>query len=198
VGEEAEIEFRWDKYSMLATRGGEAFDANSSCNRPLDTKGLSVWPRRGDARARGQAGRRRSGDCARVRDQMGGTGAYHFRLTWSYAAATPTRSARKGSGYCNIGGQEMNFTRSEIMLRPGGAVQISLYGDTLLQAAGRWRKVDDRLELEITNVRGMRGAKAQGVIMGRLEGERLVDYSTVSFGGTTADGKNLDVTFNAQ
>ena len=28
VGEEAEIEFRWDKYSMLATRGGEAFDAN--------------------------------------------------------------------------------------------------------------------------------------------------------------------------
>lgn len=40
VADEAEIEFRWDKYTMVATRGDEALDANTSCNRPLDTNGL--------------------------------------------------------------------------------------------------------------------------------------------------------------
>ena len=211
VGEEAEIEFRWDKYSVTAPNGGEAFDANSTCNRPLDTKGMANF------RFVKQYGRGtvtlvqgvKAGDDApvivRVRDQPAGTGAYHFRLTWSYASgSTPTDGAgmfaarKQGSGHCNIGGQEMNFTRSEISLRPGGAAQINLYGDTLLQVSGRWRRVEDRIELEITNARGMRGAKAVGQIIGRLDGERLADYSSVSFSGATGDGKNIDVTFNAQ
>ena len=176
VGEEAEIEFRWDKYSILATRGGEAFDANSSCNRPLNTA---------------------------VRDQPAGTGAYHFRLTWSYAAQSQATdggyAARKqGNGHCNNGGQEMNFTRAEVSLRPGGAAQISLYGETMLQVMGRWRRVEDRIELDINSARGMRGAKATGQIIGKLDGDRLIDYSSISFSGTTPDGKSLDVTFNAQ
>ena len=211
VGEEAEIEFRWDKYSVTVPNGGEAFDANSTCNRPLDTKAMANF------RFAKQYGRGtvtlvqgvKAGDDApvivRVRDQPAGTGAYHFRLTWSYAAGSaPTGGAgmfaarKQGSGHCNIGGQEMSFTRSEVSLHPGGAAQISLYGDTLLQVSGRWRRVDDRIELEITNARGMRGAGASGQIIGRLEGDRLADYSSVSFSGTTGDGKNIDATFNAQ
>ena len=211
VAEEAEIEFRWDKYSIQAPRGGEAFDANSSCNRPLNTSGLAdfkLLKQYGRGTVTLVQGAKAGGDepvIIRVRDQAAGTGAYHFRLSWSYAAAAPPTegnasfAARKqGSGHCNIGGQEMNFTRSEISLRPGGSAQISLYGDTLLQVMGRWRRVDDRIELDITNARGMRGAKAQGQIMGRMEGDRLVDYSSVSFSGMTGDGKGLDATFNAQ
>ena len=209
AGEEAEIEFRWDKYSMLATRGGEAFDANSSCNRPLNTAGLT------DFKLLKQYGRgmvtlvqaaRPGGEdpvIVRVRDQPAGTGAYHFRLTWSYAtqpqATDGGYAARKqGNGHCNNGGQEMNFTRAEVSLRPGGAAQISLYGETMLQVMGRWRRVEDRIELDINSARGMRGAKATGQIIGKLDGDRLVDYSSISFSGTTPDGKSLDVTFNAQ
>ena len=212
VGEEAEIEFRWDKYSILATRGGEAFDGNSACNRPLDTRGLT------DFKLAKQYGRgmvtlvqapKAGGDepvIVRVRDQPAGAGACHFRLTWSYAPSAagvaPGDSSyvarKQGSGHCNLGGQEMSFTRAEIALRPGGTAQISLYGDSLLQVMGRWRRVEDRIELELNGARNMRGMKAQGQIVGRLDGERLVDYSSVSFSGATADGKPIDVTFNAQ
>lgn len=138
VAEEAEIEFRWDKYSIQAPRGGEAFDANSSCNRPLNTSGLA------DFKLLKRYGR---GTVTLVPQTEGNA---------SFAAR------KQGSGHCNIGGQEMNFTHSEISLRPGGSAQISLYGDTLLKVMGRWRRVDDRIELDITNARGMRGAKAQG------------------------------------
>lgn len=139
----------------------------------------------------------------RVRDREAGTGAYHIRLTWNYNAGGAGPSAfaarKQGNGQCDLGGQKMNFTRSEVQLRAGGAATINLYGDSTLQLMGRWRRVDDQhAELNIVSARGLRGFRAQGEIIGRFEGDRLADYQTIAVSGTTPDNKNLDVTFNAQ
>ncbi len=210
VADEAEIEFRWDKYTMVATRGDEVLDANTSCNRPLDTNGLGDF-RMNKVYGRGQVTLVQAAVPAgeapvilRVRDREPGTGAYHIRLTWNYNAgggAGPSAFAarKQGNGQCDVGGQKMNFTRSEVQLRADGAATINLYGESTLQLMGRWRRVDDQhVELTITNARGMRGFRAQGEIIGRFEGDRLADYQTITVSGTTPDNKNLDVTFNAQ
>ncbi|MCC6540109.1 MAG: hypothetical protein IT162_21350 [Bryobacterales bacterium] len=212
VAEEAELEFRWDKYTMVATRGDEALDANTSCNRPLDTNGLGDF-RMSKLYGRGQVtlvqGAAAGGDAPvilRVRDREPGTGAYHIRLTWNYNAGgapgggpSAFAARKQGNGQCDIGGQKMNFTRSEVQLRADGAATIHFYGDSTLQLMGRWRRIDDRrAELNIFSGRGMRGFRAQGEIIGRFEGDRLADYQTITVSGTTPDSKNLDVTFNAQ
>jgi len=57
---------------------------------------------------------------------------------------------------------------------------------------------DQHAERNIVSARGLRGFRAQGEIIGRLEGDRLADYETITVSGATPDNGSLDVTLNAQ
>ena len=100
VDDEAEISVRGDTVSVRTISGRDARDDGSECNEPLPSRGVSdfnfeVRDRRGDIALLSEPGQR-SGYRAvvRIRDNDGGEGRYHFRLTWQM----------DGGGYGRDGG----------------------------------------------------------------------------------------------
>ena len=88
VDGEAEVSVRGDMVSVRTISGRDARDDGSECNEPLPTRAVSdfnyeVRDRRGDIELLSEP-TQRSGNRAvvRIRDNEGGEGRYHFRLTW--------------------------------------------------------------------------------------------------------------------
>lgn len=88
VDSEAEISVRGDRVSVRTISGRDARDDGSECNEPLPARSVSgfnfeVRDQRGDIVLLSEpAPRTGYRAVVRIRDNEGGEGRYHFRLTW--------------------------------------------------------------------------------------------------------------------
>ena len=88
IDSEAEVSVRGDLVSIRTISGRDGRDDGSECNEPLPERNMDgfnfeVLDRRGDIVLLSEPSRR-SGFRAvvRIRDNEGGEGRYHFRLSW--------------------------------------------------------------------------------------------------------------------
>ncbi|MGH9783967.1 MAG: hypothetical protein ACRD88_07245 [Terriglobia bacterium] len=88
VDSEAEISVRGDMIHVRTISGRDARDDGSECNEPLPARNVSdfnfeVRDRRGDIVLLSEPAQRTGYRAVvRIRDNEGGEGRYHFRLTW--------------------------------------------------------------------------------------------------------------------
>jgi hypothetical protein len=88
VDDEAEVSVRGDMVHVRTIRGRDARDAGSECNEPLPARNVGgfnfeVFDRRGDIVLLSEpAPRTGYRAVVRIRDNEGGEGRYHFRLSW--------------------------------------------------------------------------------------------------------------------
>lgn len=91
VDGEVEVSVRGDTVEVRNFRGRGATDAGSECNEPLPRNPrdfrFDVRDSRGDIRLLTEPSPRSGGAAVvRIRDSEGGTGRYHFRLSWDITA----------------------------------------------------------------------------------------------------------------
>ena len=93
VDGEVEVSVSGDMVYVRTISGREARDEGSECNNPLPAGniqniGFEVRERRGDIQLLSQPSRgNNSAAVIRIRDEQGGEGRYHFRLTWAMTGA---------------------------------------------------------------------------------------------------------------
>lgn len=94
VDNEAEISVRGDMVYIRTVSGRDARDAGSECNEPLPARGVGgfnfeVLDRRGDIVLLSEPTPRTGYRAVvRIRDNEGGEGRYHFRLSWQMDGGT--------------------------------------------------------------------------------------------------------------
>jgi hypothetical protein len=94
IDNEAEVSLRSDRVYIRTLQGREGRDAGSECNVPLprgyiEGFNFQVMDGRGDLALLSQPSTR-GGDGAvvRIRDEQGGEGRYHFRVSWTDRGST--------------------------------------------------------------------------------------------------------------
>ena len=97
VDNEVEVAVRGDSVFIKTIAGRDAFDdGNSECNMPLPDRPVAdfnfeVRDKRGDIRLLAEPSRRNNwAAVVAIRDNSGGQGRYHFRLTWDMRDPGPT------------------------------------------------------------------------------------------------------------
>jgi hypothetical protein len=104
VDGEVEVSVRGDMVYIRTISGRDARDDGSECNAPLPPTdprnfGFEVKDRRGDIRLLAEPSRRSDFSAiVRIRDDQGGEGRYHFRLTWAITGGGDRFDDRRGSG----------------------------------------------------------------------------------------------------
>ena len=101
VDNQVEVAVRGDFVSIRTLAGRDARDDGSECNAPLPSGAVrdfnfEVKDSRGDIRLVAEPSRRNDWSAiVAIRDDSGGEGRYHFRLTWSLAAGGDRASSRR-------------------------------------------------------------------------------------------------------
>jgi len=106
VDNEAEVSVRGDMVIVRTISGRDARDDGSECNEPLPARNVGgfnfeVRDRRGDIVLLSEPSRQTSYRAVvRIRDNEGGEGRYHFRLSWQMdgRGAEPDFGSRPGYG----------------------------------------------------------------------------------------------------
>ena len=109
VDNEVEVAVRGDSVFIRTISGRDAYDdGNSECNMPLPDRPVSdfnfeVRDKRGDIRLLAEPSRRNNwAAVVAIRDNSGGQGRYHFRLTWDMRDPGPNSGG--GFGRPDFGG----------------------------------------------------------------------------------------------
>src|SRR5262252_9590407 len=93
VDQEVEVAVRLDTVSIRTIAGRDAYDDGSECNAPLPNREIpgfhfEVRDSRGDIRLIAEPSHRNNyAAVVLIRDNSGGQGRYHFRLTWAMTGA---------------------------------------------------------------------------------------------------------------
>jgi len=187
VDGEAEVSVRGDTVSVRTISGRDARDDGSECNEPLPARALSgfdfdVRDRRGDIALLSEP-TQRSGNRAvvRIRDNDGGEGRYHFRLTWQMDG----RVSGAGGSYPpgnRPGGDYGDDPRGGYQGLGGTAARIGSAIDACSDA------VSDRIAqqyryagMDILSIRADNGPGANDTVAGEVVAGRGSDSGRFSF-----------------
>src|SRR3990167_7162464 len=102
---EAEVSVRGDMVYLRTVNGRDGRDEGSECNEPLPDRlvegfGFEVRDRRGDIVLLSEPSRRNGFRAVvRIRDNEGGEGRYHFRLSWQMDGGRDPFGSGPGPGY---------------------------------------------------------------------------------------------------
>ena len=174
IDSEAEVSVRGDLVSIRTISGRDARDDGSECNEPLPERNMDgfnfeVLDRRGDIVLLSEPSRRTGFRAVvRIRDNEGGEGRYHFRLSW--------RMDGGGSRY----GNEPGFGRDEGRRRgdSGLSTAIAVCRDAVSEKIAYDYRFDD---VEIQNARADNGPGRNDSIVGEATGRRGRSTAFFSF-----------------